>query len=90
MRTELEQYRRASDRMRKMDPYRGIRNEAEKRLKALTRLQNEVIRMRYFRRMEWVAVSMELHYSLRQIHRLHRQAIRAMEEADNEQSGKVN
>ena len=40
MRTELEQYRRASDRMRKLDPYRGIRNEAEKRLKSLTRLQN--------------------------------------------------
>lgn len=34
MRTELEQYRRASDRMRKLDPYRGIRTASAVRHKA--------------------------------------------------------
>lgn len=82
-RQELESYRRASDRMRRLDAYSRIRAEAEEKLKDIENPWNKLIRLRYFKRYQWVAVSQRMHYSLRQCYRIDREAMRKILEDDD-------
>lgn len=83
-RQELEAYRRASDRMRRTETFSRIRAEAEEKLKDIENPWNRLIRLRYFKRFQWVAISQRMHYSLRQVYYLDRQAMRKLLEDDDE------
>lgn len=83
-RSELEAYRRASDRARRLEPFVRIRSEAEERLRSIEEPWSRLIRLRYFKRYQWVAVSQRMHYSLRWCYHLDRQAMRLLLEDENE------
>lgn len=84
-RQELEAYRRASDRVRRMEPFVRIRAAAEDKLKGIPDPWNKLIRLRYFRRYQWVAVSQRMHYSLRACYYIDRQAMRKLLEDEDVQ-----
>lgn len=83
-RQELEAYRRASDRARRLPPFVRIRAEAEEKLKNIPDPWNKAIRLRYFKRCQWVAVSQRMHYSLRACYYIDRQAMRRLLEEDTD------
>jgi len=78
--TELKQYRRLTDHHRRSPEARAFRRRLEEDLTKIQPVLRRVIVLRYCLRWSWIAVCTEMHYGEAQVYRLHKKALKALEE----------
>lgn len=79
-RIELQQYRRMTDHHRRSPEARAFRRRLEEALAALPPTWRQVVFLHYCLRLGWVAVSMRMHYSRRQVIRINNKACKLLAE----------
>ena len=81
-RLELQQYRRMTDHHRRAPEARAFRRKLEAALAGLPRELQRLVVLRYCLRLSWRAVATKMNYSERQIYRMGKRALNALEKQE--------